>query len=189
MSGSRVPGSARGGARRGGLHGRRRAASHVRADLHGWHGPRGSGAAGIRSGRHQLSRHTGNIFHDPRSHHPEPAGQRRGHAIPLRHLLPVGRAGKSGAQGARRDGRRVGRAYRHGTGAGAAVLQGRGVSPALRGAASAAGLLRLRRRAQGGKIPRHVCAPPEVRRPAPGRARPAVHAVSTGAGLAACSYM
>ena len=39
-----------------------------------------------------LPRHPGNLFHHPRSHHPEPPGQRCRHAVSFRHLLPVGRS-------------------------------------------------------------------------------------------------
>ena len=142
--------------------------AQVCTGVHGRYGPRGSGAPGIRSRCHRLPRLAGNLFHAARPHHTEPAGQRCRHAISLRHLLPVGRTGKRGAQGAGRDGRRVGCAHRHAAGAGSHLLSGRGLPPELRRAASLAGLLRPRRHAQGGEIPRHVCGASEVRQsPAP----------------------
>src|SRR5471030_1796903 len=57
-------------------------------------------------------------------------------------------AGGDGAPGHLRDGQCVGRAHRHRAGAGPGLLQGRGLPPGLFQPAPAAGLLRLRRRAQ-----------------------------------------
>ena len=68
--------------------------SQLRAGLHRHDRPRRSDPAQIRSRRHLLRQGAGNLLGSPRPHHPEPAGQRHRHAIPLHHPLQRRRAEK-----------------------------------------------------------------------------------------------
>lgn len=139
--------------------------AHVRAGVLGRYGPCRGGARHLRPGRDRRARDPRNLLRHPRSHHARPPGQRRGHAVPQRHLLhrPRAQAGGRGPAARAGAGWPMGRARGDAAAGAEKLLAGRGLPPGLLRQPPRPGLLRLRRGAEGGEVPQDLRAPPEAR--------------------------
>src|SRR5918999_386250 len=130
-----------------GLHGRLRGRADVRAGLHRSHGPRRGGRGRLRARRDLLRRAPGRVLGRARPHAAEPPGAGRGHAVPVRGLLPLTRAGARGARVARAPAGAAVAADRDRGRGRVTLLAGRGLPPAvLREARHGAGLQERRPR-------------------------------------------
>ncbi len=130
----------------------------VPAGVHGLDRPRRGRADHLRPRRHLLPGAAGGLLLDPRPDDPEPAGERRGHAVPLGHLLPHAGAEADRGAGHRRVGRCEGVAQPHRDRGGAAhgLHPGRGLPPGVFRAQRLSALLPDRRRAQAGEVQKEV---------------------------------